>query len=621
MQRARSSRRGWPAWLAAAALAVTAVGVLAPTAEAVPPTDDPMTGAELASAWLADTVTPDGYVEGFGGAPATGATIEVALSLAATRTNDAAFAAAVAWLTDNAEAAIVDGNGVDSPGSIGGLLLVLDAAGLGPDAVSDVDLLARLADSLGDHTAGLYGETDPTFDGAFRQSLALLGLAAHGVTPPASAVQWLVDQQCDGTNPGALGGWMAYRADLGTPCPTPSAVTFEGPDTNQTAMAAQALAALGTTPTSDPLTYLGLAQGADGGFPYYPGGDVDPNSTSLVVQALVASGEDPAAAPWAGVGTSPLSSLLSWQLDGPDEGALASPYSAGAADAFATRQAPWGLAGEPFPLRTAPGAPAVTVDTRATTATVRFEAPTFGGGQARTGYTVTTSAGGPPIVVGPDVDHVDLNDLEYGSRLTATVTATNVEGPGRPGADAALVGFTDVADTATFFDDIVWLTDAGTATGYADDTFRPTAPVTRGSMAAFVYRTAGSPIGADPSCTEAPFDDVAVDSTFCGEIAWLVNVGITDGYGDGTYRPGAPVTRQSMAAFLQRLVEPDTTPPACAEAPFTDVPVGALLCPEIRWASANGVAEGFGDGSFRPTTVVSRQAMAGFLHRLDSIEV
>ncbi len=50
-----------------------------------------------------------------------------------------------------------------------------------------------------------------------------------------------------------------------------------------------------------------------------------------------------------------------------------------------------------------------------------------------------------------------------------------------------------------------------------------------------------------------PFTDVGEEHPFSDEIAWMAEAGISQGYEDGTYRPGAPVTRQAMSAFMQRL--------------------------------------------------------------------
>ena len=58
-----------------------------------------------------------------------------------------------------------------------------------------------------------------------------------------------------------------------------------------------------------------------------------------------------------------------------------------------------------------------------------------------------------------------------------------------PDADApeASAGFDDVAGT-THEEAIAAVTDAGIATGFDDDTYRPDQPVTRGQMATFLDR-------------------------------------------------------------------------------------------------------------------------------------
>jgi hypothetical protein len=338
---------------AAVAAGVVAVATWAPVA-ADPPTNDPPTAAAYGAAWLATTVTPEGYVEDSNGDPAPGATVGTALALATAGVEEGVFERIVAWLEDDVDAYAVT-DGADNAGRLGYLLLLSDAAGLDPTTFGGTNLVARLEATLGALEPGLYGVASPTFDGVFRQGVALLGLASAGVTPAASAVDWLVDQQCDGASPAtAVGGWEAYRTDVGVPCSAPDPLLFIGPDTNSSSLATQALALLGVTPDSDPLEFFEASQNDDGGFAYIPGDVSDPNSTGLVIQAIIAGGEDPAAAPWLAGGVSPYTSLLSWQLGCdeavPDRGAFASPFSDGAPDPFATSQAVLGAAERAFPL-------------------------------------------------------------------------------------------------------------------------------------------------------------------------------------------------------------------------------------------------------------------------------
>ena len=146
-------------------------------------------------------------------------------------------------------------------------------------------------------TAGLYGSADPTYDGVFRQSLALMGLTAVGATPASQAITWLLNEQC------ANGGFQAYRADLGKACDPADPVSFTGPDTNSTAVAVMALMSLLSmdTPSALPtaqrgrvvkaavhaVTWLGDQQNPDGGWGFTSHGASDANSTGLSLAALL----------------------------------------------------------------------------------------------------------------------------------------------------------------------------------------------------------------------------------------------------------------------------------------------------------------------------------------------
>src|SRR5690606_12143069 len=76
---------------------------------------------------------------------------------------------------------------------------------------------------------------------------------------------------------------------------------------------------------------------------------------------------------------------------------------------------------------------------------------------------------------------------------------------------------------------------------------------------------ADEPIGGLPECYSAPFSDIAVSSQFCSEIEWMNERSISTGYADDTFRPGANVSRQAMAAFMVRLEWADLEP--CSQAP------------------------------------------------------
>lgn len=129
--------------------------------------------------------------------------------------------------------------------------------------------------------AGRFGVQDPSFDGVYRQGIAIAGLVAVDRKVPSSTVAWLLGQQCDD------GSFQAYRNDPQAACDPSNPEAFTGPDTNSTAMAAMALAVANESKSSrNAVSWLRQAQNSDGGFPYIGGGLSDANSTGLALAAI-----------------------------------------------------------------------------------------------------------------------------------------------------------------------------------------------------------------------------------------------------------------------------------------------------------------------------------------------
>ena len=128
---------------------------------------------------------------------------------------------------------------------------------------------------------GLYGASAPTFDGVFRQAIAMIGLNAAGARPSTAAVNWLLRQQC------ANGSFESYRANTSAPCTPGNPDTFTGSNVQQTALAAIALYQSNRTAQARrAIVWLIDSQNADFGFPTFRGGVSDANSTGLALLAL-----------------------------------------------------------------------------------------------------------------------------------------------------------------------------------------------------------------------------------------------------------------------------------------------------------------------------------------------
>ncbi|MCL2594423.1 MAG: S-layer homology domain-containing protein [Promicromonosporaceae bacterium] len=172
--------------------------------------------------------------------------------------------------------------------------------------------------------------------------------------------------------------------------------------------------------------------------------------------------------------------------------------------------------------------------------------------------------------------------------------------------------FRDVPASDQFTNYIHWLADQGISTGWPDMTFRPSEPVERQAMAAFLYR-AFQPTGFQAP-GRASFTDVNRGGQFFFYIEWLADAEIATGWPDRTFRPGQSIERQAMAAFLYRAAgSPEFEAPD--EPTFSDVPRTDRFFFYIEWLADTGITTGWPDGTFRPLAPVERQAMAAFLHR------
>ena len=378
-------------------LAAGLVFAVAAPAIAAPPSSDAKTDAQYAAAWLAGQVNASGFIPQAANpaSPNLSVSAQAVTALAAAGVGRDQVAALLGYLGNHVDE-FVAGSGTDDPGALAYLILAAVAGGDDPTSFgpAHANLVTRL--TAGQQSDGLFGAGDPTFDGAFRQGLALLALHSAGVAN-ASGVTWLEGQQC------VDGSWTAFRSDPSVPCPAVDPNTFAGPDTNSTALAVLGLHAQGdAVPVSNGVTALDSVRNAGGGWGFLARNDqvTDANSTGLVLEALrtvngVADDQG-------------VSALLALQVGCTgavaDRGGIAFQPGAGgklAPDALATAQATPALAEVALPIPSAsisadvptPCASTSTTTVSTTTSTVLVTGTTVGGtGSTVPGSTVAVAA-------------------------------------------------------------------------------------------------------------------------------------------------------------------------------------------------------------------------------------
>lgn len=117
-----------------------------------------------------------------------------------------------------------------------------------------------------------------------------------------------------------------------------------------------------------------------------------------------------------------------------------------------------------------------------------------------------------------------------------------------PGYQPPFNVYTDVSQYKT---QILWLTAATVSNGTAPH-YNPNGHVTRGQMAAFLHRMAKVSNNAPASGKYGSNFGDAQNHMFANDIGWLSSKGITTGYTPTSFRPDAEITRGEMAAFLYR---------------------------------------------------------------------
>lgn len=178
-------------------------------------------------------------------------------------------------------------------------------------------------------------------------------------------------------------------------------------------------------------------------------------------------------------------------------------------------------------------------------------------------------------------------------------------------APSAASAFADVARTDWFYADVQFVTDRGLMNGVGADGFAPNGTLTRAMIVTILHRLAKTPAAA-----AGAFTDVDADSYCADAVAWAAANGIVTGTKPGVFAPNANLTRGQLAAILYRFaVKLGYTAETQASAPFADVPRGSYYDAAVAWAVQSGIVTGMKADVFAPDALVTRAQAAAILHR------
>ena len=176
--------------------------------------------------------------------------------------------------------------------------------------------------------------------------------------------------------------------------------------------------------------------------------------------------------------------------------------------------------------------------------------------------------------------------------------------------------FNDVPASSWAYAYILAIRGAGITTGCDNNNYCPINLVARDQMAAFLIRAIEDDPQSNLCASGSPYNDVPSGVWYCSHVKRLVDRAITGGCGNGNYCPMNLVTREQMAAFIVRSVAGEPLQNYCGGvAPFKDVSPSSWSCGYIKKLVELGITQGCGNGNYCPGATVNREQMAAFLAR------
>jgi hypothetical protein len=169
----------------------------------------------------------------------------------------------------------------------------------------------------------------------------------------------------------------------------------------------------------------------------------------------------------------------------------------------------------------------------------------------------------------------------------------------------------DVSDNHRSQVAIQYLSEREIINGFEQSLFKPDGSITRAQAAMMITRyfnfTADSTID---------FADVSTNMTGYEHIQAIASNGIMEGYSNGNFGPNDEVTRDQIAAILDRAFDfENETTTANITKSFTDVSEDDWSYNYIMRLTETGVISGFEDNSFRPGDNTTRAQFSELLYR------
>ena len=115
-----------------------------------------------------------------------------------------------------------------------------------------------------------------------------------------------------------------------------------------------------------------------------------------------------------------------------------------------------------------------------------------------------------------------------------------------------------------------------------------------------------------------PYTDVLDGNWAVEAVNYVTDKNFMKGLSETTFGPNGALTRGMLVTVLYRMAGSPAVTGKVSEK-FSDCTDGSWYADAVLWASANGIVNGYEDGTYKPTKAINRQEMAKVLYGYDKV--
>ncbi len=151
--------------------------------------------------------------------------------------------------------------------------------------------------------------------------------------------------------------------------------------------------------------------------------------------------------------------------------------------------------------------------------------------------------------------------------------------------------------------------------GYGDGTFKPEADITKAEVATIIAKLYND--GIVPTGGISEFADVSVNDWFGNAVIFLEARGAFDYDTSSRFEPNEAITRGELAQIIKNVTAYEAT----GASSFVDVSVSHPYSEAILALADSGILEGYGDKTFRPDATITRAEAVTVINRAVNLVV